>query len=91
MDDDYKKEKKLIEMIEKRMRCRYWKCSKRKKECVDSCKPKELKILWLAKGSGLTYKQVRTRLNILVDCGILEKYSAWSALNRRRNFYRSMR
>lgn len=51
-------------------------------------KPIELKILHIAKATGLTYKQVRSRIDKLVINGKLEVFKAWTGYNNRINYYR---
>lgn len=48
----------------------------------------ELKYGWIAKHTGLTYKQVRTLMDRMVKAGIIEKWSYNSAINYTHNFYR---
>jgi len=51
-------------------------------------RPKELKILHIAKATRLSYKQVRTRIDELVRTGVLLRYRAYSSLKKHGNFYR---
>lgn len=79
------KEDKLYKYIIRKLDKKY---KNKKGERKRDRRPKELIYLHMAKASGLSYKQVRTRIDKLVKNGILEKYQAWSDINKRVNFYR---
>lgn len=51
-------------------------------------RPLELKYLYIAKATRLTYKQVRRIMDKMVASKKIEKYQAWEDKNLRRNFYR---
>lgn len=48
----------------------------------------ELKYNWIAKHTGLTYRQVRYLMDRMVSAGVIEKWSVWENPKCRRNFYR---
>lgn len=51
-------------------------------------RPVELKMLYIAKATGLSYKQVRTRIDKLVQDGVLLRYKASYGPTRHGDFYR---
>lgn len=51
-------------------------------------RPMELKILWISKAVGLTYKQTRCAIDRLVVEKKIEKWLAWSGKNCKKAFYR---
>lgn len=64
------------------------KLNKKNKDGTKDTRPKELKILHIAKATGLTYKQTRDRIDKLVTHGKLERFKAWKSYNNRVNYYR---
>lgn len=51
-------------------------------------RPLEMKYLWIAKATGLTYSQVWRQIDKLVEYGILEKFQSYTTERKTRNFYR---
>lgn len=76
---------KLYEYLKIRLKNK-WKDNKGKERI--NMRPRHLKYADIAEDLGMTYKQVRSRIDKFCKIGILEKYNAWKAKNYRRNYYR---
>lgn len=78
------RDRKLIKVVERWLKCRPYK---------DSSKGyywpvKEVKILHLAKASGLSYQQVRDRLDKWCREGKIEKWMVATSYQKNGNYYR---
>lgn len=83
--DILEKEERLMKFLKRKLLNKY---KNKTGYWVINTRPKELKYLWVAKATGMTYKQVRSLFDKFIENGILEKFKAWDTLNHRKNFYR---
>ena len=82
------KEKELINYLEGKLR-RFRKTKEGYR--IRDRRPKELKILHVAKAVDMTYDQVRRRLDKYRESGIIEKFVKWTPRNDKYiqiNYYR---
>lgn len=94
------KDKLLEEYLHYKLRKKRYKIKKKKnkketeverkeRERIRYYRPiKELKYLHIAKAIGLTYKQVRSRIDKMVKSGRLDRYTTGTNYTKNGNYYR---